>query len=362
MRLLLTADNIGGVWTFVLNLARGLSKNGADVRIAVIGDEMTPGQQDDIDFTKWYFFKSKQEWMRDPWMDIREAGKWLLSLADSIRADVVHLNSYSFGSLPWKVPVIITAHSCVLSWWESVNRSSVPKEWDEYTRRVTQGIRAADVVVTPSYDMMKSVEKFYHPSGKKLVIYNGAETSNYLPGNKDDYVFCMGRLWDEAKNMRLILKAAEGIKHQIYIAGKTAELSVSHPPNVQLLGQLSPHQVAGWLSGAAVYVLPVRYEPFGYTFLEAALSGCALVTGDIPSMREIWADAAVYADPDKSDSLSRIVNVLMSVTEWRRHLAMKAYTRAVSEYDSDKMLSRYNLLYNNLINIGAKRLIKYQEQ
>ncbi len=35
--------------------------------------------------------------------------------------------------------------------------------------------------------------------------------------------------------------------------------------------------------------LPARYEPFGLSVLEAALSGCALVLGDIPSLRESGA-------------------------------------------------------------------------
>ena len=34
--------------------------------------------------------------------------------------------------------------------------------------------------------------------------------------------------------------------------------------------------------------LPARYEPFGLSILEAALSGCALVLGDLPSLRELW--------------------------------------------------------------------------
>lgn len=360
--MLLTADNIGGVWTYVLTLARGLKKTGIDVHIAVIGNEMTLEQEDDVHFTQWHFFRSKQEWMHNPWDDIDKAGLWLLSLADNIRADVVHLNSFSFGSLPWKIPVVITAHSCVLSWFDAVNKNSVQDEWNGYARRVTKGIRTADVVITPSYDMLKSVDRFYHPSGKKMVIYNGAETSNFTNGKKGNFIFSMGWLWDEARNLNLLLRAAQKIKYEIYIAGNTPEVPSSLPSNVHLLGQISRPEVVRWLTDAAVYAVPVRYEPFGYSFLEAALSGCALVTGDIPSMREIWADAAVYADPDDSDALSRILNVLMSVTEWRRHLAMKAHSRAVSEYNSDIMVSRYNLLYNNLVNIGAKRLIKYQEQ
>lgn len=46
---------------------------------------------------------------------------------------------------------------------------------------------------------------------------------------------------------------------------------------------------------AAVYAAPALYEPFGLAILEAAQAGCALVLGDLPSLRELWGDAAAYA-------------------------------------------------------------------
>ena len=64
-------------------------------------------------------------------------------------------------------------------------------------------------------------------------------------------------------------------------------------------GRLTPPQMARVVSRApSIYALPARYEPFGLSVLEAALSGCALVLGDIPSLREIWDGAALFVDPD----------------------------------------------------------------
>jgi hypothetical protein len=45
-------------------------------------------------------------------------------------------------------------------------------------------------------------------------------------------------------------------------------------------------------------VLPARYEPFGLSVLEAALSGCALVPGDIASLRGNWDGVAEFVCPD----------------------------------------------------------------
>ena len=52
--------------------------------------------------------------------------------------------------------------------------------------------------------------------------------------------------------------------------------------------QLSEEQMRELLGRAAIYIATSRYEPFGLAPLEAALSRCALVANDIPSLRELW--------------------------------------------------------------------------
>jgi glycogen synthase len=38
MKVLMTTDNIGGVWTYALAMAHGLKKHGVEVVLAVIGN------------------------------------------------------------------------------------------------------------------------------------------------------------------------------------------------------------------------------------------------------------------------------------------------------------------------------------
>lgn len=363
MKILLTTDNIGGVWTYSLTLARGLKSRGIDVCLAVIGENLTDYQRGQLRFTMWSSFVSKQEWMDNPWSDIKRAGQWLQNLARDERPDIIHLNSYSFGAMHWKVPVVIAAHSCVLSWWEAVKDEQAPSGWDRYRQSVGEGIRGVDAVVAPGNVMMKSVEKFYRPQRKRFVIFNGAESSGFHVSKKEKFIFSMGRLWDEAKNIKLVIDAAKLIRYPIFIAGEfNSGQSVRLPRNVHFLGRLSPAEISGWLSEAAVYLLPVKYEPFGYTFLEAAFSGCALITGDIPSMREIWGDAAVYADPHNSIALAEAVNDLMKDGQRREMLSAKAREMAFSEYTSEKMTAGYITLYSNVLQSSLKRKLKLQDQ
>src|SRR5262249_58528859 len=86
---------------------------------------------------------------------------------------------------------------------------------------------------------------------------------------------------------------------------------------VELLGVLSEAEMAPLYAGASIYAAPARYEPFGLTILEAALSGCALVLGDIPSLRELWEDAAVFVPRDDDAALETCLRDLIRHPEMR---------------------------------------------
>ena len=75
--------------------------------------------------------------------------------------------------------------------------------------------------------------------------------------------------------------------------------------------------MAAHLAASAIYALPARYEPFGLSALEAGLCGCALVLGDIPSLREVWGDAAVFVDPHDAQALAKALNCLIDHPEQR---------------------------------------------
>jgi glycosyltransferase involved in cell wall biosynthesis len=105
----------------------------------------------------------------------------------------------------------------------------------------------------------------------------------------------------------------------------------SHAPTLggaRSVASPSRTELAEWLSRASIYALPARYEPFGLSVLEAAHAGCALVLGDIPSLREYWDDAAVFVDPDDTGALERMLSYLIAEPDRRRELSQRALERA----------------------------------
>jgi glycogen(starch) synthase len=352
-RILMTADPIGGVWSYALELARGLAGHGVEIALATMGRPLSREQQREVaDEANLTLYESayRLEWMEDPWQDVERSGEWLLSLEALLRPDLVHLNGYVHAALPWQSPCMVVAHSCMLSWWQAVRRVEPPPSLEQYHRRVLQGLSAADLVVAPTAAMLDAVQRFYLPLPKGRVIHNARGRTRFRPGRKEDFILSVGRIWDDAKNICTLAKSAYDLPWPVYVAGEQ-----KHPggggtasfEGVNRLGFLEPESLAPWYAAASVYALPARYEPFGLTVLEAALSGCALVLGDIPSLRELWEGAAVFVDPEEPEALQDEICALCGDRPRLASLGEKALARSRS-FSAAKMTEGYLDAYREM--------------
>lgn len=313
----MTADIVGGVRTYVQDLVDALD---ADVEVATMG----PGTP------------YRLEWEQDPWEDVDRAGTWLLELEAELRPDVIHLNGFAHGSLPWRAPVVVVAHSDVVSWWCAVHGEAPPARYDRYRSAVEAGLRAAHLVVAPTRAVLADLQCNYRLRGPRLVVPNG---SSFEPSvrDKEPFVLSLGRFWDEAKNVAALERARSGSLWPVVVAGAGTRR-----------GEISRDDVRELLARASVYCAPARYEPFGLAILEAARSGCALVLGDIPSLREIWADAALFAAPDDDEMLASSLRLLARNDELRRELAMRARRRAAA-FTAERMAAGYRAVYDRVL-------------
>ncbi|MDB6123168.1 MAG: glycosyl transferase family 1 [Pedosphaera sp.] len=352
-RILMTADTIGGVWTYTLELIRALAPHGIEVMLATMGTRLNKAQKKEVKLIPNLEIQESNfrlEWMQEPWPDVSLAGEWLLELKARWQPDVVHLNGYAHGSLPWHAPVLVVGHSCVLSWWKAVKHEHAPFDYNRYREAVTQGLRAANLVVAPSQAMLQELKEHYGPLSSSEVIPNGRNPEAFKPSPKKELILTAGRLWDEAKNIKALTMIAPALAWPVYVAGEEKHpdgFGTEHK-HVQLLGRLSHDELAPWFAQASIYALPARYEPFGLSALEAGLADCALVLGDIPSLREIWGEAALFVAPDDTEALKAALNKLISDRAMLNEYASRAQSRA-SEFSPQKMAKRYVSAYAGLI-------------
>src|SRR5919197_3669687 len=355
MNVLMPADTLGGVFTYAMELAGALTRRGASIALATKGGCLSDDQWMEarrVPRLEVYESAGKLEWMEDPWDDVARDGDWLLGLADRLRPDVVHLNEYAHGALPFDVPTVVVAHSCVLSWFEAVRREPAPATFDRYRQEVARGIAGADLVVAPSRFMLDAIAKHYGAPARARVIPNGRSPARFPPGDKEPIILCAGRLWDAAKNAASLDAAAEQLPWPVLLAGQEEHPDPAHrgwtgPRHARALGRLTPAALACFYARAAIYALPARYEPFGLSVLEAALAGCALVLGDIRSLREIWGGAALFVDPDAPELLRTILAGLIERDDLRAHLAALARQRAL-ELGPERMADAYLAAYREL--------------
>jgi glycogen(starch) synthase len=353
MRILMTTDTIGGVWSYALELAEGLCQSGHQVALATLGAPLDGGQWAQaraIGGLQVFESRYQLEWMDDPWDDVARSGEWLMWLAERLRPDVVHLNTFSHGALSWKAPSVVVSHSCVLSWWRCVRHEPPPARYATYQGAVRAGLQQASAVVAPSRAMLALLEHYYGKLSKACVIHNGIGLSEFGPARKEPFVLGAGRLWDSGKNLVSLARVASQIDWPVRLAGATegyGEDPVDFE-GAQLLGRLGRRELAHQYAKASIFAHPARYEPFGLAPLEAAASGCALVLGDIDSLREVWGNAARYVPPDDLDALTATLNALIHVPSERISLAERARKRAAS-YGRDAMVRAYLDLYYGLV-------------
>jgi glycogen(starch) synthase len=356
-RVLITADAVGGVWAFACDLARALGDQHVEVSLAVLGPSPSERQRDEVRaLSDVVLFErpGRLEWMADPWDDVAASGQWLLDLANALCPDVIHLNGLCHADLPWRVPVIVTGHSCVVSWWRGVHGSDPPHTWSQYIGAVGSSLRAADLVTAPTAAMLTELEEIYGPFHATAVVPNGRYASQMQTAEKEPFVLSAGRLWDEAKNIRAICAAAPLLSWPVRLAGecRSPDGAAISCDGVEFLGRLERDAMASMMARASIYALAARYEPFGLSALEAALAGCALVLGDIRSLREVWGDAALFVAPDSPAVVAAAIEGLIHDSKHRHMMAARAQARARAMTPA-RMAAQYLAAYRRAASIEA---------
>jgi glycosyltransferase involved in cell wall biosynthesis len=353
----MTADAVGGVWSYAVGLCRSLPET--RFVLATMGPRPRQAQRDAIrQLENVILIESdyRLEWMADGAVDFKDSRDWLVELIERHEVDVIHVNGYAHARLGAGCPVVVVAHSDVLSWWEAVHKCSTPPEWAGYRRQVIAGLAAAARVVAPTCAVLDDLERHYAaPARNRAVISNGIDPAAFPELDKLPVVLAAGRLWDAAKNLAALDAAAPGLAWPVEIAGELEhpEGGVATYAHVRLLGRLTPAEMARRLGSAAIFAAPARYEPFGLAILEAAAAGCALVLGNISSLRETWDGAALFIDPEDPHSLHAAIHALITSLDERTRLAAAARRRA-RRFTMHRMARAYAALYHDLMRTSAR--------
>jgi glycosyltransferase involved in cell wall biosynthesis len=124
---------------------------------------------------------------------------------------------------------------------------------------------------------------------------------------------------------------------------------------VRWLGPLASGAMHTWYAQASIFAAPSRYEPFGLAALEAALAGCALVLGDVPTLRELWTGAATFVPPNDREQLADALSKLITDDDMRATQGHLARKRAAT-FSAARMLAAYRNAYAEVIALHGRAI------
>lgn len=371
MRILMTTDVAGGVWSYTEELVDGLVARGHDLALVVLGGHPTAAQE------RWLsrhpglpvsVLPCPLEWMPEPEPGLSESIEPLRRVVRRVSPDVVHLNQFYYGAYDLGRPSVVVGHSDVVSWWRHVKAEEPPDDawFRRYREWVARGLQGASACVAPTAWLAKQLESTYGATGIR-VIYNARTPDRFRGrrrGPRRPVVVSVGRWWDDAKGARDLVEAAAilGGRPGIILAGP-----VIHPgggkdfpieaAGLEWRGILDADELRRMLAEAMVYAAPSHYEPFGLAPLEAALAGCALVLSDLPTFRELWDGCARFYPAGDAEALARAIQDLIGDPATCRALAEVARTRALDRYSPARMAREYELLYREAMCSPSPRMV-----
>ena len=265
-------------------------------------------------------------------------------------ADILHLHLPSQAApLAPDLRVVAVTHSCQPTWWQSAGDGPIPDPWLPLLERTRAGLARADRVLAPTRAHADAVQDVYGPLPRLTIVPNAAPAPATAAPARHLVALAAGRWWDAGKNGRTLDEAAALTSVPILMAGPMQGPEGSHLAlrHAQPLGDLAHAALRARMAEAALFVSPSLYEPFGLAVLEAAMHGCALVLADIPSLRELWNGAALYAEPRDPAAFARAIDQLAADSDQRTRLGAAARRRAARfglARQRDDVIAAYDLV------------------
>jgi glycosyltransferase involved in cell wall biosynthesis len=351
LRLMLVTDAVGGVWTYSVELARALRAWDVETVLAVIGPSPSVGQRREAAGVELIDTGLALDWTAERPDAVRRTGRGLAGVAEREGVDIVQLGSASLlADCDFSQPVVVVQHSCVATWWDAVREGPLPRDFAWRRDLVECGLNVAQAVVAPSASFAASLARVYGLSRSVRCVHNGRRALPMKKRPPEDFVFTVGRLWDDGKNVRVLDETAGRLKVPVEAIGPLdgpngTEVSFDH---LRTPGELRLDKIAHRLAARPIFASPALYEPFGLSVLEAAQAGCALVLSDIPTFRELWDGSALFVDPNDASGFAKAIEQLLARPERRSELGLAARVRAL-RYTPEAMGSRMAQLYDDLV-------------
>ena len=241
---------------------------------------------------------------------------------------------------------IMTVHD--LSFLENPSWFSKAYYW-WYKLMTPLAVRTSKHIITVSQFSKQEIQRFY-PFLKEediSVVYCAVDEDRfYTQAEKtvpaERFALAVSSL-DPRKNFDRLIEAFKHITNcQLYIVGKQGWVfsrqdgTEDEVQNVRFLGRVDDEELLHLYNTATCFIFPSIYEGFGMPPVEAMACGCPVLASDIPVLREVCGDAAMYFNPYGVDHISEVIRQYLEHSDVYRNRMQGEGYRTVKRFSWEK--------------------------
>ena len=266
------------------------------------------------------------------------------------KLELIH---FPYFSVPvrYKGPFIVTIHDLIMDHFPSGNASTLPTpfyylKYLAYKYILKQAAKKAKGIIVPSFATKDEVVAHLGVNSDKIVVtYEAANDKFSVVNNRqlvinkkyDKYFLYVGNAYPH-KNLDRLIKAfiefkdirpkTENIKlllvgNKDYFYQKLEQKYISD--NIIYFGFASDDDLLNLYKNALAVVQPSLMEGFGLTVLEAMTNKSLVVCSDIPSLREIAGENALYFEPNNVGEIKKNLDWVVANPKLKESIVEKAY-------------------------------------
>jgi len=297
-----------------------------------------------------------------------------LQILNKENLDLVHF-PYLSAPIFYKRPFIVTIHDLIPMLYPTGKASTLilPLYYLKYLafRVVIKKIsKKARRIIVPSFATKSEVLKHLNVSEDKIIVtYEAADNNlksqtaelNSLSFKDGQYFLYVGNAYPH-KNLDKFIAAFKKLKANLLVSdskiGKNIKFVLvgdkgyfykrlelmTKSKDVIFYGKASDEELAALYKNALAAVQPSLMEGFGLPVLEAMANKCLVACSDIPSLREIAKENALYFNPQDADEMEKILESIISNSKSYENMTKKAYLRS-QEFSFEKMATETLAVY-----------------
>jgi glycosyltransferase involved in cell wall biosynthesis len=292
----------------------------------------------------------------------------LFDTIKTINPNIIHTHLFLVKMMLFKkklpYPVIDTQHD-ISPWWAKTSFSDRVKTFIEKKFvHIT-----ADKVIAISHSVEQNlIEHIDVSQGKVETIFNFVEPNNQLektiPSNEDFILTVVSRIQVMKKGLDLLADAIS-ILVQKYNAINFKVVVVGDGPDLDLLKNLVKKNsleeffcfegyqkdIYSYYNRSNLILMPSRWEGFGLTAAEAAISGRAVLGFNIPGLNEVVLnnETGILVQPYDVDLFAQAIIRLKEDRKTLTQLSLKALELGKNRFSKEVAFEKYNLNYDSLI-------------